>query len=377
MYVIFSDGDPVYSPNLVEEGYVITSGKLTTELNKAGSLEFTIPMSNPMYSKIKMLKSIITLEEDGEEIWRGRVIEETRDFYNNKKFLCEGELGFLNDILYEPYDFSDGVTISAYFLTLIGLYELQCSPERLIKPGNVYVTDPLEQVFIKSDEYTDILTDLNNLLTDAGGYVIFRKEDGVSYLDYYEKLEEVIDQTITFGNNLIDLEEYLNGEDLFTYLFPLGKKKSKGNRVDISSVEPGGFKYIYSEKGEEMYGKIWRTVVFDDISSPSALMKQGKKLLDLAIESATSITINAIDLHQLGVDASRIKIGVRVPVISIPHGLDSNLLCSKAVLDLSDPSSNEYNLGLEFTSLTNEVAANKKKADSAYLRSGTILVEND
>ena len=38
MYTIYADDQLLYAPNLVDEGYALIGPKLTTELNKAGSL---------------------------------------------------------------------------------------------------------------------------------------------------------------------------------------------------------------------------------------------------------------------------------------------------------------------------------------------------
>jgi len=38
---------------------------------------------------IKKLKSIITIYQDNEEIWRGRVLNDKLDFYNRKQVECE------------------------------------------------------------------------------------------------------------------------------------------------------------------------------------------------------------------------------------------------------------------------------------------------
>ena len=66
MYTVYIDDEVLYSPLLANEGYQIINGNVTTELNKAGSFEFTIPPSNSMYDKIQKLKSIVkVVSNDG------------------------------------------------------------------------------------------------------------------------------------------------------------------------------------------------------------------------------------------------------------------------------------------------------------------------
>ena len=59
MYAIYADDDLVYSPGAASSlGYSASTAKITTEINKAGSLEFTIPPTNPSYSKMSKLKMV-------------------------------------------------------------------------------------------------------------------------------------------------------------------------------------------------------------------------------------------------------------------------------------------------------------------------------
>lgn len=47
MYAIYADDELLYAPDMANLGYIVTDAQLTTEINKAGSLEFTIPVTNP------------------------------------------------------------------------------------------------------------------------------------------------------------------------------------------------------------------------------------------------------------------------------------------------------------------------------------------
>lgn len=106
MFSAYADDKLFYSPRLLNEGYAITEPQATLELNKAGSFTFNLPFINPMHSSLKKLKTIITIREDDEVLWKGRVLNDAKDFYNTKAVTCEGELAFLNDIQYEPHDYS-------------------------------------------------------------------------------------------------------------------------------------------------------------------------------------------------------------------------------------------------------------------------------
>ena len=76
MYTIYADGQLVYAPTLSGEGYAVISPKVEVELNKAGSAGFILPPDNVMYDRIQKLKSVVTIYDRDEEIFRGRVLHE-------------------------------------------------------------------------------------------------------------------------------------------------------------------------------------------------------------------------------------------------------------------------------------------------------------
>ena len=367
MYAIYSDDNLIYSPGSASSlGYSLSSPKLTTEINKAGSLEFTIPSTNPNYGKLAKLKSIIRIEQDGTEIWRGRVLNDEKDFYNNKTVFCEGELAFLNDAVVPPYDYSSGITLRNYFTTMLSYYTNNCSEYRMIRAGNVTAADPNVTITAKAEDYSDVMTELSiNLAGSMGGYFQLRRSGDVGYLDYLDSLDHISDQKIVFGRNLLDLTEYVDASEVYTYIIPLGKKNDSGVRVDISSVN-GGVNYLASSVGEQTFGRITKAVAWDDVTDPSTLKTLGQNLLDEVIQMATSIEISALDLQLLGVDVSRLQIGEFVPVSSPPHGIDANFLCSKIVLDLQEPERSQYTFGLVFSALTDKQVADAKQSENAY-----------
>lgn len=94
MYSVYCDEYLLYSPSVIDD-YRIRNTMLSEELNKIGSFVFTIYPNHKNYDKIKKLKSIITVYEDGKTIFRGRVLEDQIGFYNDRKITCESDLSFL------------------------------------------------------------------------------------------------------------------------------------------------------------------------------------------------------------------------------------------------------------------------------------------
>ena len=352
-YYVKLDDKTLYEPLLQSEGYVIISPSVTKAKNKAGSFTFKIPPTNPLYGSLKKLKSIISVYKDGNIFWKGRVLDERKNFNKIKEVTCEGELAFLNDVIIAPYDYSEkGMTINEFFQYVMDLYAKNCSEYRKIQPGYVYNVDSDTRIYPISKTYENVLSTLSSKLIGVfGGVLVFRYQNGVSYLDYYGHISDVIRQKIEFGKNLINLEEYVDATDVYTYLIPLGKQDDAGNYLDISSVN-SGLNYIYSKTGLELYGKITKTVEYTDIEDATLLKQKAEAVLADAIKEATTITIKAVDLRVLGVDTDTIDVNCLVNVVSPPHGINSNFECTEITFDLSNVANNEYTFGSDTKSLT-------------------------
>lgn len=364
MYAIYADDELLYAPDMANLGYIVTDAQLTTEINKAGSLEFTIPVTNPNYNAYSKLKSIIRLEQDGTEIWRGRVLDDTKDTNLNKDVMCEGELAFLNDMNVRKYDYSKGISVVDYFNRVMNYYA-GASAYRSIKAGNVTV--PNTTLKIKMEEATNTCLDelSSNLVGAIGGYLRLRRSNGQSYLDYIDAYSQTSNQVIEFGSNILSIEEYIDASDVYTVIIPFGKQDDNGNRVNITSVNNGS-DFIESSQGASLFGRIDRSVVWDDVTDPNVLKQQAQSVLKSAIEMATTITISAVDLHLINVNTDAIQLGDWVRVISPPHGIDSDFLCSKMVINLQNPDQSQYTFGLAFDALTDKQVATNKQTRKSY-----------
>lgn len=375
MYNIFADSDVLYSPDLIEDGCIVISPKLTMELNKSGSLQFLIPPQNPLYGRLQKLKTIITLMQDDDQVWRGRVLQDERDFYNRRKMFCEGQLSFLLDSVMRPYSYTG--TIRNYLNKFLTSHNEQVEEAKQFQLGTVTVEDSNDNIVRSTKEYKQTMDELMEKLPNSslGGYITTTPlSNGKTAINYLADPGEECDQTILFGENLLDLTEYIDAENVFTVLIPLGAKKTEtdenGNeteldeRVTIEDVN-GGLDYIEDETAIGLFGRIVRTETWDDVTISSNLITKGKAFLAEGIKMAVTLTVRAIDLHLIDVDTEKIKLGSHVRVVSEPHGLDSYFLCTKIELDLLNPENSTYTLGYGFKAMTERQVAAEKLASSA------------
>lgn len=371
MYTIYADGEPLYHPQLFNEGCGVLSPKITVQINKAGSLDFTIPPSNDLYDKMQKLKTVVTAFQNGEEIFSGRILNSDKDFYNRKKTYCEGELAYLLDSVQRPYSFSG--TPANLLKKYIDYHNGRVEKAKQFQLGTVTVSGTIS---CDNNDYPTTMDEITDkILNKVGGNLVIRKDGDKRYLDLIASSSEdgkvnTTSQIIEFGVNLLDITEHISAENIFTIIVPLGATvvndagESTEQKLTIASVN-GGKDYIEDTSAISLFGRIERKVDYSDVEDASELMRLGKEDLAKNIEMSVSLTMRAIDLHILNVNTEMIRLGDWVRVVSIPHKLDKYFQCTKIVYNMESPDQNEYSFGLDYKSLTEQQVSDKKKMTSS------------
>ena len=221
MYAIYADDVCIYSDVFALESMKVINPKLTLEDSAAGSLTMKLPQKNVGYSSIARLTTDISVQKDGEEIWAGRVLSESMDFYNNRDVYCEGELAYFNDSTQPPTEYA-GKSIRAYLEALIRVHNSKVRPNRQFSLGAVTVVDKDFPTYYTNNEKTMAL--LNALVEQYGGHMRVRKVNGVRYLDYLKDYPDTCSQVIQFGSNMIDFTKQWDSTEFATVIVPLGKR---------------------------------------------------------------------------------------------------------------------------------------------------------
>lgn len=210
---------------------------------------------------------------------------------------------------------------------------------------------------------------LQSELTDVyGGYFAVRySDDGKTrYLDYLdgEGITDENPQTIEFGVNMLDLNNYVKADDIVTRVIAVGYQK-KGWWIFKST------KTIQEQAddraAQSVYGIITRVIVIDGKS----ITRQ--KLLDAANEELRKnlryydgIEVSAIDLHDAGINTERLSWMKKTRIISKPHGIDTPLVLTKIVEPLDAPDKKKFTFGTSFYSISDLQALSIHKASMAY-----------
>ena len=346
-YRIFADQWLLHDDRLEE--MKVLNPQLTLEVNKTGSLSFSIYPDHIYYSNIAKVKTIITLYQDDILLFRGRVLNEETGFYNEKQVSCEGELAFLLDSIIRPYDFTGSV--QDYFTMLIENHNSQVEDAKHFEVGHVTVTDPNDYIVRSNIDHANTWDELNKKLLELlGGYIRVRHENGVNYIDYLVSLNELSPQAVEFGENLLDLKKIRKGEDIVTALIPLGAKlkdaedKDTDVRLTVAAVN-NGLDYVFDQTAVNQYGWIFQTVTFDDVTEATNLLTKSKAHLAELVKSVESIELSAADLSKIRADVGAFQLGTFVKVVSKPHGIDQLFLVNKISVSLLNPASNKLTLG--------------------------------
>lgn len=377
MFKVYCDDKILYDPR--GEEVALIDPRLEIEVNQAGSFAFTMPPTHLFYDLPQKMTSVIRVMQDDDELFRGRIINVSIDFYKRKKCECEGQLAYLNDSLQRPAEYH-GATVRGYLETLIKYHNKQMGDDtsKQFEVGIVTVTDPDDSLY-RYTNYNSTLTEIKeDLVDDLGGYLRVRNVGEHHYLDLIAEHDNMSAQTIEFGENLLDFTRNMDLSDIVTAVVPLGAKLDESpiealeQRLTIESVN-GGSDTIVAEDAVKTYGYIEGTVTWDGITTPEYLLKKGQKYLSSYQFDNMVIECSAIDLHWTDSQIEQFKLGDNIRVISTPHGMDKWFPLTKISITINDLASTKFTLGSDASaSLTAQSKAVSKQLDSAVETIPTI-----
>lgn len=370
MYKIIKDKNDIIQ-NSIDN--VVIDPELKEHLNGVGSLTYSIPYNDQYYEDYIELKTKIKVfgENEDHPEFTGRLLSKRKTFDGNIKLTFEGELAFLNDIQFPPYEFKGSP--EELFEDVLNYYNSKCSEDKKILKGIVTVQDDNDYITRSNQDYSSCWSVISEKLVKLlGGYIKLRYVNGVRYLDYLINSGNIATQKIEFGKNLLDLESYIDATSVKTVIIPLGAKNESEERITIESVNEN--KNYLESSLVSMYGRIENVVIWDDVTIPANLKTKALKELNQMVLANKQITVKAIDLHFTNEEIHSFKIGDIIHCISKPHDIDIEMVLSERTRKLNDPSQDEITLGTKserFTSSVNDV--NKKVEETESKITGNWL----
>ncbi len=381
MYSIYADGACIYSDVFAVDSMKVINPKLTLEDNGAGFLVVTLPPHNAGYASIVRMVTDISVQKDGEEIWAGRVLSESEDFYRNRILYCEGELAYFNDSTQPPAEYS-GMSVRGYLERLIAVHNSKVAANRRFTLGAVTVVDKNFPTYYTNHDKT--MAVFNALVEQYGGHLRVRKVNGVRYLDYLAEYPDTCSQVIQFGSNIIDFTKQWDSTEFATVIVPLGNRledspiEALDAYLTVESVNHGSM-YVQSNEAVAVYGWIEKAVTWDDVSDPAVLLEKAKAYLSDIQFDNMELELSALDLHYLDVDVEAVKLLDEIRVISRPHGLDRMFPVTKLEIPLDSPEQTQFKLGTtvktSLTSVNNQISAAILKKIDDLPKAHSILKE--
>ena len=375
MFTIYANNQLIYTPG--DQELLVLNPKLTLEMGAAGSLEFSVPPGHPFYNSLKQLSTVVYAKLDNTELFRGRVLSNSRDFYNFRQTYCEGALSYLVDSVQKGEKY-EGTAHGLFRKIITAHNNLVDQPKRFVV-GNItvpdkdikiagkssggeedpdeYSSDYWRQIYIDSvtDNWSTTLDYLNTCLIDyLGGYLMVRRVNDTNYIDWVKDYATTASQVIEFGTNLLDLTEEITADDLFTVLIPIGD-----DNLTIASVNAGSIEISNSDLVAQ-YGRIVRTEVFGNVNQASTLLENARNYLAKESLVPITFTIKAVDLSLIDSAINAIHLGDRVKIKSTPHNIDQYYTCTKIEYDFENPENTVFTFGNPRQSLTQRYRKDKR-----------------
>ena len=358
MYKIYADDTLIYDSTIID--YRIGKGAITLETNKSGSFVFSVYPDHFYYDSFVKLKTIITVYKSDKIVFRGRILNDVTDYWNNKVITCEGELGFLMDSIIRPFDFSGAP--EDLFKKFINEHNSQVDDFKKFKIGKITVVDSNNYIARSNSEYETASSNLSSRLVEPiGGYIHVthgeRDDDPTPTINYLSDFTSVSNQTVEFGSNLKNYTKTIKAEEIATAIIPLGAQIDDGNentensRLTITSVNDGK-DYIYNAEAVALYGWVFKVVTWDDVTDVNNLKRKAEEHLKNVVNQNITIELNAIDLHLLDRSIESFRVGDYIKVSSKPHNYEATMLCNKQTIDLLKPDNDTITLGYTYASFT-------------------------
>lgn len=380
-----------YDKNLIHDpsiGLFLTNPHLVMEENCAGSFEFDMPPDHPQINAVKRLKCEISVYRDGEEIWAGRPVEETTNFYGVKHVYCEGLLSALFDTTQPPSERHDTSVID-FMDAMLKIHNSQVTPTYRWRPffraGIVTVKENL----YRYTNFEETLTCINEkLVKRLGGHLRMRRKNGNDpynfLLDYLKDYPTQSTQVIRFGQNLLDYSKNFDASGLATVIVPLGARQEEKDiealekYLDVASVN-GGSVYVQDDALVELYGKIVKVAHWDDVTTAKELLKKAKLYLSKMQYENMQLEVKAVDFHLADENVPAINLLDEIRVVSAPHGLDKFFPVTKLDIQLDQPENTLITLGTvvktSLTTQTNDRSNEIKALVDSYVPPSEILTQ--
>ena len=413
IFTNYLEEDVIYDPSIPEKNQVMSSIKLTYEINQPTILEFEVPRKS-VYEKIvrEQINSVndyqekyipiffkpISIFNNEKPFFKGLLVSLEEDIYGNIKATYSSPFFIMKyaitsvERIKNNFDKTNKMLIGDFYKAIIEESNIHYQNDNV---GNQYLIKPWVGESIENDKDTfiekkeldgysnfvyvlDLIKDL--ILDKYGGY-LSEHQGRYSFEDYSDiyylsdkDLNRNDSQIIVLGENLLFFSKKISTENLYNGIVPIGKDNlylSLYNTVMSNTMQKPfidedstynsdyynfrNFKYIFKN--------------FDGINNVESLKEEANKYLD-ALTYPYDINIQVEVFDQSIIDPSKepIKCGQLVRIVSDLHGIDDYFLCNKVVMDLINPGNSRYSFGSSSPKITDDNNSFKYNYENSFFR---------
>ncbi|MBV4440099.1 phage tail spike protein [Clostridium tyrobutyricum] len=295
----------------------VINPKLNIKRSQAGSLTFSIPWNNPGYNLITrfVTKVVCTDVRDNRELFSGRVFSTVPGMADGGEFkkdiVCEGKMNYLHDSVVESVIYEDQTPVDV-ITALLNYHNSQVEDYKKVQPGTIDVEDWL---FFTTDYETTLEAIQKYCIDENKGFLRFRTEEDINYLDYMANPPGDKIANISLGENLKSLT--IDDSQVFgTRIIPVGANGLTIERINNNK------NYIEDPAAVAKYGIIYKKADYSDIDDDEMLMTECQKDLSQYTQPTGSLDISALDLSTLSntsidsIDTST-SVHIQCPILGV------------------------------------------------------------
>lgn len=325
------------------------SGSYTKGKNQIPSFTFDIYQDNDGYKQIIEYSTLVRVEDpketddDKRQKFGGRVILVEPKISDSgiiyKTVTCEGWAGYLNDSINYLYAAIEGKT-EDILLNKVVQQLLKWHNENTSTEAFIYI--PTWTTNLTLDEYTPsyerttwgALTDelmTNDLTYDVKEIIAgdnIRQRKMIVNQNINNNYDS--DTTIKLCLNMKSLSITNNFDDLCTRVIPLNKNGTPMGTVGQEAV------WVDDETAISKYGIITKSHKFENISKTSKLKKNATKWLSKNSVIKRTVSVNALDLHGLGLTVDEFEIYHTYLIDCREIGLSERLELTQITRDINN-----------------------------------------
>ena len=338
----------------------LVAATVTQDVASYPSMSLSILPTHHQYASFNLYTTFIkvTRPDEGKLIFDGRVITPADSMDSSgqveKQVIVEDITGFLHDSV-PPFHEFHNTTVRDFLQWLINEHNKQVEDYKQISLGEVTMTNSTDNVYRFTDETKDTYDNIQDKLIDRiGGEIRLRELNGRLLLDYVPSIGGVAKQKIELQHNLLSLTRQTDPSQVVSVLKPLGATQEPEDgdstsaaypRLNISSVNNGSV-YLIDDELVSRYGKLVKTVVWDDVTTAAALKSKGQAELNKQVNLKTQIQLGYVDLsHITPSQFESFNLGDLVHIINPIQGIDLTERITGMTLDLLNVASSSLTIG--------------------------------